>query len=775
MNCKILFALTLIVLTNLTFAQKNTGKNLTSEKISINGKKYTFNTVDKAVIQSDSRDNSAPMDWEVVMSEDFEGFFPSGNWNVYAVSGYTDAYWGKILLSDNTYAGWCAASGTEASTWTEGYKNNMYTWMFYGPFDLSDASDAYLDVDYNNDLEPDYDTLWITASDNGINYYGYSLVGNSDGWQFFDIDFTDLPGLGNITGRNGIYIGFLFISDVSNPQIYKGTLIDNITVLKFTGTTGSAPTTVTQNATNVTSTSASLNGTVNPNDLSTDVIFEYGTSTAYGNLVTATPSTITGNLNVGVTANITGLQPNTTYHYRVTATNSVGSTSGADATFNTSQGSTYPSSITVSRSFTFANVTQSTSYRLIGLPGNNNLPMSQFFTGEQKKDWNVFYDNGANTDFLVEYNGSATFNFKPGQGFWALSRNPITISERQVNSVSLTGDAFRISLNNGWNIIANPFEKNVSAADIRTANSLAQNSIFYNFTGSFPAAGTTILTPYEGYYFFNDGTRSNLNIPYPYTVGKVQVDDSWLSIAKQNLKISLNSKGGIKDVTIGIDPSSSDNFDEMDYLAPPNYFEDISINLVNQNLSIKYKNLFIEHRPEIGEGQIFNIEIKNKTGERVALSTEGLNNFESYEIYLLDERFNKFYNLRELNRIDISSVHQDNKYSLFIGSKDFINNRKEALAPKEYALYQNYPNPFNPGTIIQYAIPASLNASTGGTLITIKVYDILGNLVTTLVNEVQAPGNYEVEFNGTGLSSGMYIYEINAGNFREVKKMSLLK
>ena len=198
--------------------------------------------------------------------------------------------------------------------------------------------------------------------------------------------------------------------------------------------------------------------------------------------------------------------------------------------------------------------------------------------------------------------------------------------------------------------------------------------------------------------------------------------------------------------------------------------------------SIKYKNLYIEHRPEIGEGQIFNIEVKNKTDKKVILSAAGMNNFESYEIYLLDERLSKLYNLREQLVVEISPIHQNNNYSLIIGSKDFVANRKETLAPKEFALYQNYPNPFNPNTIIQYTIPASLtegihseNPSKGETYVTLRIYDILGKEIATLVNEEQTPGNYEVEFSANGLSSGIYIYELHAGNFRDIKKMSLLK
>jgi hypothetical protein len=433
----------------------------------------------------------------------------------------------------------------------------------------------------------------------------------------------------------------------------------------------------------------------------------------------------------------------------------------------------YPQQITLNKSFSFGDATQSSSYRLIGLPGNVNASPTQFISGEQKKDWNLFHDNGAAANFIEEFDGSTKFNFGSGRGFWVLSKNQINVN-RQVSTLTLVGNAYPITLLNGWNIITNPFEKNVSLTDIRNLNGLP-NAVIHSFNGNF--SQPTTMVPYEGYYYNNVNNLQSLQIPYPFGSNLPKTDEQPYFVSEESLKLKLSSEKFSSQVIIGFDKRASNNFDEMDYLAPPNYFEDVSINLINQKLTIDYKNLFIEHRPEIGEGQIFNIEIKNKTEEKVTLSADGLNNFESYEIYILDERLNKLYNLREQNRVDISPIHQNNNYSLLIGSKDFINNRKETLTPKEFALSQNYPNPFNPKTVIQYSIPRSpiyQRGETGG-LVTLKVYDILGNLVTTLVNNVQVLGIYEVEFDGSGLSSGMYIYEIHAGNFREVKKMSLLK
>lgn len=85
-----------------------------------------------------------------------------------------------------------------------------------------------------------------------------------------------------------------------------------------------------------------------------------------------------------------------------------------------------------------------------------------------------------------------------------------------------------------------------------------------------------------------------------------------------------------------------------------------------------------------------------------------------------------------------------------------------------YVLYQNYPNPFNPATTAKYSVPELSN-------VTLRVFDVLGNEVGTLVNEEKPAGNYDVEFDATGLPSGIYFYKLQSGSFVETKKMVLMK
>jgi hypothetical protein len=85
-----------------------------------------------------------------------------------------------------------------------------------------------------------------------------------------------------------------------------------------------------------------------------------------------------------------------------------------------------------------------------------------------------------------------------------------------------------------------------------------------------------------------------------------------------------------------------------------------------------------------------------------------------------------------------------------------------------FFLQQNYPNPFNPSTTIKFELPTS-------SVVRLSVYDVLGREVSVLVNERREAGFHEVKFDGSGLSSGVYFYRIQAGNFVETKKLVLLR
>ena len=88
--------------------------------------------------------------------------------------------------------------------------------------------------------------------------------------------------------------------------------------------------------------------------------------------------------------------------------------------------------------------------------------------------------------------------------------------------------------------------------------------------------------------------------------------------------------------------------------------------------------------------------------------------------------------------------------------------------PERYSLSQNYPNPFNPVTVISFDIPKAGHTS-------LKIYDLLGNLVYTLINGELNEGKYTYNFDGSDIASGTYVFKLESGNFSETKKMVLVK
>jgi spore coat protein A len=92
----------------------------------------------------------------------------------------------------------------------------------------------------------------------------------------------------------------------------------------------------------------------------------------------------------------------------------------------------------------------------------------------------------------------------------------------------------------------------------------------------------------------------------------------------------------------------------------------------------------------------------------------------------------------------------------------------DIIAATDYSLDQNYPNPFNPSTTINFSVPEKSQ-------VTLKIFDVLGNEVSTLMNQEVPGGNHEVHFDATGLPSGVYFYSLTAGDFVQNKKMMLLK
>lgn len=161
-----------------------------------------------------------------------------------------------------------------------------------------------------------------------------------------------------------------------------------------------------------------------------------------------------------------------------------------------------------------------------------------------------------------------------------------------------------------------------------------------------------------------------------------------------------------------------------------------------------------EYRLLISNDTLFNIIVHD-----TLLNTSS---FDFYDWPFVDID-NLYWKVRTINDGGIGPWSEINHFSFL-----FTDVENETQLPKEFALLQNYPNPFNPSTVITYHLPKASNVK-------LKVYDIIGNEIATLVNEEKAAGIYKVNFSSTNLASGVYLYKLQAGGFLETRKMILVR
>jgi len=152
----------------------------------------------------------------------------------------------------------------------------------------------------------------------------------------------------------------------------------------------------------------------------------------------------------------------------------------------------------------------------------------------------------------------------------------------------------------------------------------------------------------------------------------------------------------------------------------------------------------------------------------VFVSTTGGGNWQDFNDGLPGAVQVMDFNITTVNNVIRVMTHGNGAYERKLLSQISSSIANELPISSGFMLEQNYPNPFNPITRIQFAISSRQ-------FVSLKIYDILGNIIATLVKEEKPVGEYEVEFNGANLPSGIYLYQLKAGDFIETRKMVLLK
>ena len=407
----------------------------------------------------------------------------------------------------------------------------------------------------------------------------------------------------------------------------------------------------------------------------------------------------------------------------------------------------------------FQDANQLSSYRLLSLPGTSNLPVASTFSGIQGTDWFLFRDNGRQSSDPEVYLGAdnGSFRFLPGQGYWGLSNSNWNLEPQQTALPVDQECGHNIELEEGWNVVSNPYNHDVSWNDIQYLNQSSQTLWkFEDGIGRWEMSG--VMVPYEAYYVFSD-SPSSLRIPFL---------DIEAPIAEPPEPEFIDLHALVQNDTVAtarilFSEDASLNLDSLDQFAPRNAFEPVSIHfLLGED---ENQALFTESRPYLPNGQRLLLHMINRSDNQVSIQLGETNLSFETALLLIDQERGLGVNLS--SNVQVFLPPGSKTFQLIIGDNPTASSTENEVIPSEITLFQNYPNPFNQETTIEYALPDA-------DWVRIELYDVLGRKVDTLVDEFKESGKHQVKWTGFDqFASGMYMYRLTVGNTVESKTLML--
>lgn len=370
------------------------------------------------------------------------------------------------------------------------------------------------------------------------------------------------------------------------------------------------------------------------------------------------------------------------------------------------------------------------NWNMVSFPGNHpngNLP-DTLFRG-RKLTSNVFGFNGSYV---------TASSLVPGTGYWmehSGNRNYVwngtvqsSVLYPQIEMVKRSN----ISVNSGWNMFG-VFDYNVSTSNLTTipANMVSGLIFAYSPGSGYTPAGT--LEPGAAYWVNMTGT-GNLVLPGVYS-GLAKFAPQYNVINKEWSKVTVTDANGSSYTLYVTDKGENLDSYNLPPLAPVSVFDvRFGSNRFVEDLSVSSNTI-----------QLSGVQYP------VKVRVEGIN-------------VNLSNTLANIN----TNVTSGNEITINNPSVNFLTISSGNEVPSQFSLSQNYPNPFNPSTVISFSLPETSNIS-------LTIYNSLGELVKELYNGNMDAGNHKVEFNASGLSSGIYFYKLTTDNFSSIKKMTLTK
>jgi len=415
----------------------------------------------------------------------------------------------------------------------------------------------------------------------------------------------------------------------------------------------------------------------------------------------------------------------------------------------------YASTVNNSVSYSPSGNLAAADYRLLGISGAATSISS--LISIPAEEYKVYRWSGSS---YSEYYSNSV----PGEGYWVIATQAFQVSSAPASVTLDENNAYTIPVKADWNIITNPFETAIGWND-----ELSGGQMLYDWEGNW--VPTTLLQPSKAYAWKNTTGKSELVLNYydlivnQGSAKRSAINDNQVA-KKQTITLSAqgNEEFGTRSVQLAIYPENQNQYlEKLDTELPPQPFEMSQLALIDDS---NETSRFIRRALT-----------SNESGYSIPLTFELLEdqNLQLYvdlthelkEVGLINLATGRYYSLTQ-DPLQLNLAKGIHKFQFVAGESSFINEQQAALMPKDFTLIQNYPNPFNPSTQIAFSLPI---AST----VKLEVFDLLGRRVALLADGMLNAGYHTRSFDGSNLSSGMYLYRIQAGEFVQVKKMMLLK
>jgi hypothetical protein len=409
--------------------------------------------------------------------------------------------------------------------------------------------------------------------------------------------------------------------------------------------------------------------------------------------------------------------------------------------------------------------------------------------------WRLFDWSQTDTQY-VEYD-SAWVNekgFSRGSAFWLITDHLTTFDAGE--GITPPDEDYKIDLNYGWNMIGNPFPFPVNWSDIIKTSNDIRSPVGRMFLGDtiYWKYDIDKIEPWQGYFVWNgDASNSSHALLIPPNSASINplkktlaFEDKYLNkYPALSILISAESRCG-KHIDIenlfGVSTSAKNEYDHMDLLEVPPIGDYVSLWINNNKWQNNNGSYTVDIRKSGKQGYIWDLVVDCYIKNSAEILTTKISNVielpDSWLLYLFDLEAGTAIDLQKQDQLTFKPQNdkfERKMYKLVTGTEDFIkaNSEEIPLTPINFELRQNYPNPFNASTTIIFSLPKRMKT-------TVKIYNILGQLVKTLIDDELRGGIHKLIWNGrnnqdVNLTSGMYFIRIEGKDQIQVKKMLLIK